>query len=182
MASILSVKPNTSTDSWKWGDVAQMDFFTGYVRLLLQNIREGDDGYQFRCNDGITYRLVSLWLVEMLHFNPICVFFGSIEESVDYLFISCELTMIVWAKIISWYRIRSVFAISFWDLMEIPYSLRGLLLGNRFLLSKIWYPGKADMSILKCYWSSEHLELLILICNYFILTIIPHMIYLLKCR
>ncbi|PWA75409.1 RNA-directed DNA polymerase, eukaryota, Reverse transcriptase zinc-binding domain protein [Artemisia annua] len=55
----------------------------------------------------------------MVGVEAICSICGEDNESVEYLFTSCWVAMLVWNHICSWTRVQCFFAFSFRDLIEV---------------------------------------------------------------
>ncbi|KAJ0806197.1 putative RNA-directed DNA polymerase [Helianthus annuus] len=145
---LSSVSLSSGRDKWKWlGDSTGL-FSVKSVKELLVRDRCDPNVYVIDCCKWVPLKCnIFVWRMELnriptydiLYHRGIinqagsCSLCGCESESVDHLFISCQLADIIWQKVSRWCHILMIYAFSIKDLLEIHKFSRLGLAGKKIL-------------------------------------------------
>ncbi|PWA67589.1 RNA-directed DNA polymerase, eukaryota [Artemisia annua] len=137
-----SVELSGRRDKWFWLGDKSGAFSVSSVRRLIYNESDFSSNYVLKWCKWIPAKCnVFIWQAEMskiptsdalrrrnmVGVEATCSICGEDNESVEHLFTSCWVAMLVWNHICSWTRVQRFFAFSFRDLIEVHehVGLRG---------------------------------------------------------
>ncbi|KAM0072977.1 putative reverse transcriptase zinc-binding domain-containing protein [Helianthus debilis subsp. tardiflorus] len=132
-AIICSVLLSDSRDSWKWNGAADGEFSVGAVKRLLNKGRGSSENFVVKWCKWLPIKCnVSIWRAEMDRIStvvelvkrniniantncPLCEFD---DETVEHVFTSCFVALVVWPKISRWCKVPNIYTFSFRDLLD----------------------------------------------------------------
>lgn len=121
-------------DEWKWLGEKSGKFSVRSIRSLFYSGADFSNIYVYKWCKWIPAKCnIFMWQAEMsripsadslirrkmVGIDGLCSLCGEDQESVDHIFTSCRVAMVVWNHICNWTRVQRFFAFSFRDLIEV---------------------------------------------------------------
>ncbi|XP_035839862.1 uncharacterized protein LOC110913183 [Helianthus annuus] len=134
LAILVDVRVTSEADRWRWTSDSSGSFSVKSVKKLLYEAVDTENRYILDwCKWAAAKVNIHSWRMEMEKIptgvalkyrnvqigDPLCPLCGSNEESVERIFIACQVASVIWNGVSSWCKIPNIFAFSIRDLLRI---------------------------------------------------------------